>query len=341
MSAGNCPKGLLSPIYFYCPTHPRSPSLFSVPSHETLLQQEINHLLQVGAMGIVPLQHRRRGFYSLYFSHTEKELWLETHSGLMHTQQVHKDTALQNGYLGNHNSGIRERRLALVPQLTRRILSCQHSSSTQTISALHTRPSILPIQGTTLWLIDSPKGILQSPSCCCSSPPQARVMIFPYLDNCLIRTPTQQMAVQATQTTITLFTNLGFQINVQKSTLVPVQQLEFIGAYLDCLSSQVRLPQQRFLNLTRLMITISDSPQTLARACLQLLRHMTATTYIVKRARLHMGCLQAWLCTCYIPDKHSLYKRLTMPHRVKDSLKCWMQPQNICSESHFNKKFAL
>ncbi|KAH1168005.1 hypothetical protein KIL84_003488 [Mauremys mutica] len=69
-------------------------------------------------------------------------------------------------------------------------------------------------------------------------------MIFPYLDDCPLKAPTQQVAIDATEQTLALFTALGLQINAQKSTLTPVQQIEFIGASLNSLEVMASLPQQ-------------------------------------------------------------------------------------------------
>lgn len=46
-----------------------------------------------------------------------------------------------------------------------------------------------------------------------------------------------------------------------------------------------------------------------------------------------MRCLQVWLRTVYIPQRHSLNKHLTMPNKVKDSFKWWTQPKNVLYRS--------
>lgn len=67
------------------------------------------------------------------------------------------------------------------------------------------------------------------------------IRIYPDLDDGLL-----QEACRAPEVTMLLFTELGLQISSQKSTLAPVQCLEFIGADLDALQSktiQPSLPQ--------------------------------------------------------------------------------------------------
>lgn len=56
-------------------------------------------------------------------------------------------------------------------------------------------------------------------------------------------TPSSMMA---THGTVEIFTKLGLQLNVQKSTLSPVQHLEFIGADFYSLQARAFLPQHRF-----------------------------------------------------------------------------------------------
>ncbi|KAG6924101.1 hypothetical protein G0U57_018298, partial [Chelydra serpentina] len=113
--------------------------------------------------------------------------------------------------------------------------------------------------------------------------------------------------------------------------------LEFIGAYLDCLTATAILLQQHILTLVNLISVVMDSPQTSARTCLQLLGHMSTTSFVVKHVRRHTRCLQAWLRTAKIPHRYSLNRRLTMPRRVKDSLTWWTQPKNVCSGVPFQQ----
>lgn len=63
-------------------------------------------------------------------------------------------------------------------------------------------------------------------------------MIYPYLDDCLLRAHSFEDVLWAIQLTVDVRSHLGLQINAQKSTLTPVLRLEFIGA--DLYSVQVR-----------------------------------------------------------------------------------------------------
>lgn len=97
------------------------------------------------------------------------------------------------------------------------------------------------------------------------------VMIFPCLDDYLLKAPSQEDTLEATQKTMALFLQLGLQINMQKKImLISVQKLEFTGARLDALETKASLPLHRFVTLINLVTTAQTSPQTSARTCLQL-----------------------------------------------------------------------
>lgn len=68
------------------------------------------------------------------------------------------------------------------------------------------------------------------------------IIFFPYLDDCLLKGCMFTETETSTQLTIHLFQKLGLQLNVQKSTLVPTQQLDFIGAHLDSVQARAFHP---------------------------------------------------------------------------------------------------
>ncbi|KAH1169964.1 hypothetical protein KIL84_000949 [Mauremys mutica] len=63
-----------------------------------------------------------------------------------------------------------------------------------------------------------------------------------------------------------LFTKLGLLVNLEKSTLIPVQQLEFIDAQLDIIQARTFVPPYRFLAITDLVSATRVCPQISAQA---------------------------------------------------------------------------
>lgn len=72
------------------------------------------------------------------------------------------------------------------------------------------------------------------------------VMIFPHLDDCLIKAPSQGDMLEAIRT-MNIFLRLGLELNIHKSILTLVQLLEFIGAQLDTVETKAFLPTHRFV----------------------------------------------------------------------------------------------
>ena len=69
---------------------------------------------------------------------------------------------------------------------------------------------------------------------------QIRVIIF--LDDMLLMSQTLEELLMSRDTIIFLLTQLGFVINLKKSILVPVQQIEFLGLEIDSVEMKLFLP---------------------------------------------------------------------------------------------------
>ncbi|KAM7137483.1 uncharacterized protein RBU57_016951 [Macrochelys suwanniensis] len=100
------------------------------------------------------------------------------------------------------------------------------------------------------------------------------VQIFPYLDDWLLKGSSRSQVQDHLELFLSTCANLGLLVNEAKSTLVPVQCIEFIGALLDASKATASLPLGRFQTLKVLIGTVTELPVTTARACLQLLGHM-------------------------------------------------------------------
>lgn len=66
-----------------------------------------------------------------------------------------------------------------------------------------------------------------------------------------------------------LFSNLSLQINVQKSTLSPVQHLEFIAAHRDAIQARAFLSAHRFSTIVNLVSIVRNSLQISAKTAAQ------------------------------------------------------------------------
>lgn len=111
MGFGDCFKGLLHLLH----VPPPSPSLFTDPFHETLLPQEIDHLLLLGAIESVPTQLRGKVFLLQVFSDTQVKGRLETHTRSTGTKQICESSEVQDGHSSSYYSISGARKLVFGP----------------------------------------------------------------------------------------------------------------------------------------------------------------------------------------------------------------------------------
>ncbi|XP_067420874.1 dynein axonemal heavy chain 14 [Emydura macquarii macquarii] len=161
-----------------------------------------------------------------------------------------------------------------------------------------------------------------------ASAPQ-RCPDFPLLGRLADRGKSRAHVRNSLELTCTACTDLGLLINEQKSTLTPVQRIEFIGATLDATQARAFLPRPRFEAMAALINDLHRSPTTTVRRCLQLLGHMAACLYMVRFTRLRLRPLQRWLASVYAPIRHPLNRIVTLPTPLLTSLLWWKDPREV------------
>ncbi|XP_050795708.1 uncharacterized protein LOC127044675 [Gopherus flavomarginatus] len=98
---------------------------------------------------------------------------------------------------------------------------------------------------------------------------RSRIHVFPYLDDWLIRGTSESQVLNHVRKISRLFGDLGLIINVGKSTLLPTQRIEFIGAILDSTLARAILPLSRFQTLLAIIRRLQVAPLTSIRTLVQ------------------------------------------------------------------------
>lgn len=92
------PRSCLHWMLHFTSQHP-SLLLFRDPSHENLLQQERDRLLQLGAIETVPQQtSTRQRVLLLVFPNTQEERRLDIHIRPQNSQQIYESLKIQDGH---------------------------------------------------------------------------------------------------------------------------------------------------------------------------------------------------------------------------------------------------
>ena len=113
-----------------------------------------------------------------------------------------------------------------------------------------------------------------------------------YLDDWLILASSELTCLQSRDRLLTICTELGIQVNLTKSSLVPTQSLVYLGMEIRSLPFIARPTPVWVSNLLRLIEEFLSTPSPLASLWRQLLGHLSSLTLLVSCGILRMRLLQ-------------------------------------------------
>ena len=154
------------------------------------------------------------------------------------------------------------------------------------------------------------------------------IRIHQYLDDCLIRAPTEDSCHQGTQSLLALCQELGWMVNMQKSELEPQQVFDFVGYQYDLLNGLVRPTQNRWEALQQKVTGLLQNRSCRVRTFMSLIGLLTATEKQVPLGRLHMRPIQ-WHLKKHWRVPESLEKEIPIPRSLHQHLQWWTQEKNV------------
>ncbi len=121
------------------------------------------------------------------------------------------------------------------------------------------------------------------------------VRILNYLDDWLILAQSQDQLCEHRDMVLSHLSQLGLQVNWEKSKLSPVQRISFLGMELDSVSQTARLTQERAQSVLNCLNTFKNRTVAPLKQFQRLLGHMAAAAAVTPLGLLHMRPLQHWL----------------------------------------------
>ena len=121
------------------------------------------------------------------------------------------------------------------------------------------------------------------------------VRMLRYLDDWLILASTEIACLQLRDRLLPICTELGIQVNLTKSSLVPTQSLVYLGMEIRSLPFIARPTPVRVNNLIRLIEEFLSTPFPPALLWRRLLGHLSSLTLLVSGGMLRMRLLQLCL----------------------------------------------
>ncbi len=120
------------------------------------------------------------------------------------------------------------------------------------------------------------------------------VRILNYLDDWLILAQSREQLCEHRDLVCHL-SQLGLQVNWEKSKLAPVQRISFLGMELDSVEQSARLTEERAQSVLNCLNTFRGRTAVPLKLFQRLLGHMAAAAAVTPLGLLHMRPLQHWL----------------------------------------------
>ncbi|XP_037536617.1 uncharacterized protein LOC119413633 [Nematolebias whitei] len=156
------------------------------------------------------------------------------------------------------------------------------------------------------------------------SPLQAcGVKILPYLDDWLLCAPSQACAFHDTNRLLAHMSQLGLNVNLEKSCLIPSQTTTFLGVVLDSSSMRARPSAQRVAGILQLVNRFRLGKQLPYVAFLQLLGKLTSVTRVVPLGLLSLRPLQRWLNSFRLDARLHRHRKLAVTWSCLHALTPW------------------
>ncbi|KAJ1121781.1 hypothetical protein NDU88_000300 [Pleurodeles waltl] len=318
---------------------PHLPPTKDNPSHLSLLRKEALALLRKNAIEKVPPARRGQGVYSRYF--------LVAKMGREGVFRPILDLRLLNKYIRKQKF----RMLALhqiFPQLHQGDWMCsidlqdayfhipiapKHQKFLRFRVALqHYQFRVLPFG-----LKSAPRVFSKCMAVVAAHLRRQRIYIYPYLDDWLLKASSPEQARSHQDIVLGVCEALGLQVNYQKSTLTPTQNLHYLGAIISTELQKVYPSEERLSSINKKCQDLLRASAPTARQVTSLLGSMASCIFIVPNARLHMRPLQEALETNWSQRTGRWEDTVRLPEVALQSLRWWMHRPHLSVGAPFHQ----
>ena len=164
---------------------------------------------------------------------------------------------------------------------------------------------------------------------------ESGIRLHQYLDDWLIRAPSEQQCTVQTQNLLKLVKDLGFIVNLKKSELKPSQRFDFLGYHFLLDLALVKPTQDRWTKLQEMFHRLSLKSVISARTLMSTIGLLASTEKTVKLGRMHMRPFQWHLKTHW---KYPMPLDTLIPWNQKMIRhgEWWLDPQNVPQGEHLH-----
>ncbi len=226
---------------------------------------------------------------------TQEKRWVKTNLGSARFEPGPSQAPVQNAHTETHLWVRPSPRLVCSDRPEGRVLPCVDPSAPQAIPAVCVRRTAYQYKVLPFGLSLSPRVFTKVAEAALVPLREQGVRILNYLDDWLILAQSQDQLCEHRDMVLSHLSQLGLQVNWEKSKLSPVQRISFLGMELDSVSQTARLTQERAQSVLNCLNTFKNRTAAPLKQFQRLLGHMAAAAAVTPLGLLHMRPLQHWL----------------------------------------------
>ncbi|XP_063357925.1 uncharacterized protein LOC134647505 [Cydia amplana] len=156
-----------------------------------------------------------------------------------------------------------------------------------------------------------------------------------YLDDFLVANQSKKSLLEQVLIAKSTLINLGWQINYQKSAMIPTQIIEFLGITWNTRFNSRSLPAKKVSALRRDLQACLAAESLTVKETQRLLGRLNFANFVVHRGRLHCRSLQQYLgqlqkAPCHLPPR--------LPAAVRQDLQWWID--NATQQTHIHEELT-
>ena len=112
------------------------------------------------------------------------------------------------------------------------------------------------------------------------------IVTFYYIDDSLLEAGSPELCLEQANILMSMFENLGFFINHEKSNLIPSTKIEYLGHVIDSVEFKVFLPEEKIQKILKFCTEILNSENLTIRVVARLIGLFTSAKYAIRLAPL-------------------------------------------------------
>ncbi|KAL3966727.1 ryanodine receptor 1 [Sarotherodon galilaeus] len=163
------------------------------------------------------------------------------------------------------------------------------------------------------------------------------IRILAYLDDWALVACSREQAETQLSLVLSHIQTLGFSVNFQKSSLIPSQQISFLGLEICSLSSRARLSEHRVAAFHRCLAQFQLGRRLRFQTILRLLGMMASMIAIVPLGLLKMRAFQRWTLSHRLCASRHLRRRLPVTASCMLALRPWREPRLLHQGSRIGR----